>query len=126
MLPEALSADLCSLKEGVDPRLPCRTHGVRCQRQETPPRIYARHHAFRRAADLCAASHAFDGKPDAALSQTAKDTLAALWAAYGALVKARTARDPLDLDLPERRNQPSAQTARSPPSVPRRGWNPCA
>jgi ribonuclease R len=49
------------------------------------------------------AQHAFDGKPDAALSQTAKDTLAALWAAYGALVKARTARDPLDLDLPERR-----------------------
>ena len=37
------------------------------------------------------------------LSPVARETLAGVWAAYGALVKARELRDPLDLDLPERR-----------------------
>jgi ribonuclease R len=32
-----------------------------------------------------------------------KDVLAPLWAAYRALAKARDAREPLDLDLPERK-----------------------
>jgi len=103
MLPEALSADLCSLKEGVD-------RACLAVRTVFDANGKKRHHEFvrgtmRSAAKLtyAQAQSAFDGKPNAALTQTAKDTLAALWAAYGALVKARTARDPLDLDLPERR-----------------------
>ena len=103
MLPDKLSADLCSLKEGVDRAcLAVRTvfdaHGRK------------RRHEFlrgmmRSAARLtyAQAQHAFDGKADAALSPVAKRTLADLWAAYQALVKERSARDPLDLDLPERR-----------------------
>jgi len=103
MLPEALSADLCSLKDGLD--RPCL--GVRMVFDASGRK---RRHEFlrgvmRSAARLtyAQAQSAFDGKPDAALTSIAKDTLAALWAAYSALVKAREARDPLDLDLPERR-----------------------
>ncbi len=103
MLPETLSADLCSLKEGVD--RPCLA--VRM--------IFDRHgnkksHTFirgmmRSAARLtyAQAQRAFDDGPDDGLPQKVKDALAALWMAYGALAEARKVRDPLDLDLPERR-----------------------
>ncbi|MGA7676696.1 MAG: ribonuclease R [Rhizomicrobium sp.] len=114
MLPERLSADLCSLKEGVD--RPCLA-----VRMVFDANGKKRHHEFlrgtmRSAARLtyAQAQRFFDGKPDtplsltakgtpAALSPIAKETLAALWAAYKSLTKAREARDPLDLDLPERR-----------------------
>jgi len=103
MLPETLSADLCSLKEGVD--RPCLA-----VRMVFDANGKKRSHEFlrgvmRSAARLtyAQAQSAFDGKPDASLSPIAKETLAALWKAYEALVKAREARDPLDLDLPERR-----------------------
>ncbi len=105
MLPEKLSADLCSLKEGVD--RPCLAVRMVFDAQGRK-----RHHEFlrgmmRSAARLtyAQAQHAFDGKPDAALSETAKEALAALWKAYGALTKERETRNPLDLDLPERRIQ---------------------
>jgi len=103
MLPERLSADLCSLMDGVD--RPCLA-----VRMVFDANGKKRHHEFLRGVMRSAVSltyaqaqSVFDGKPDAALSSTARETLAALWKAYGALVKAREARDPLDLDLPERR-----------------------
>ena len=37
-----------------------------------------------------------------------------LWAAYGALKKARERRQPLELDLPERREDAAALWARGP------------
>jgi ribonuclease R len=49
------------------------------------------------------AQAAFEGRPDAAMSATVRQTLAQLWAAYKSLTVARAHRDPLDLDLPERR-----------------------
>jgi ribonuclease R len=49
------------------------------------------------------AQGAFDGKPDAAMNETVRKTLADVWACYQAMAKARARRDPLDLDLPERR-----------------------
>ncbi|HEY0107693.1 MAG TPA: ribonuclease R [Rhizomicrobium sp.] len=103
MLPEALSADLCSLKEGVDRaclavRMVFDKHGKK------------RRHEFlrgimRSAARLTyrQAQLAFDGKPDAAMSAAAKATLKDVWACYQVLMQERKARDPLDLDLPERR-----------------------
>ncbi len=103
MLPEELSADLCSLKEGVDRaclavRMVFDSHGNK------------RHHEFvrgimRSAARLtyAQAQRAFDGKPDEANREIVKITLAPLWAAYQAVLIARRERDPLDLDLPERR-----------------------
>ena len=103
MLPEALSADLCSLKEGVD-------RACLAVRMVFDASGKKRRHEFlrgmmRSAARLTytQAQRAFDAKPDESLSPVARETLAGVWAAYGALVKARELRDPLDLDLPERR-----------------------
>ncbi len=65
MLPEALSADLCSLKEGVDRALSRGADGVRQAWQEAAPRIRARHHALGCKADL---------PPGRSLSSTASRT----------------------------------------------------
>ncbi len=103
MLPEQLSADLCSLKEGVDRaclavRMVFDKHGKK------------RRHEFIRGVMKSAArltyaqaQRAFDGKPDAHLTATAKATLDGIWACYKTLALEREHRDPLDLDLPERR-----------------------
>ena len=103
MLPEELSADLCSLREGVDraclvARMVFDRHG------------HKKSHVFLRAVMRSAArltyaqaQAAFDGHPDAAMSATVRKTLADVWEAYKSLTVARGKRDPLDLDLPERR-----------------------
>jgi len=103
MLPEELSADLCSLKEGVD--RPCLVARM----------IFDRHghkksHTFLRAVMRSAArltyaqaQAAFDNNPHAGMTDTVKQTLADVWKAYQSLTIARSKRDPLDLDLPERR-----------------------
>ncbi len=103
MLPEKLSADLCSLKEGVD--RPCLAVRMVFDKEGRKRRHEFLRGTMRSAARLtyAQAQRAFDGKADATLPAAAKDALAALWAAYQALVKERTARNPLDLDLPERR-----------------------
>jgi len=103
MLPEELSADLCSLKEGVDrPCLVARMVFDRHGRKKT--------HLFQRAVMRSAArltyaqaQAAFDGKPDAQVNATVRKTLADVWDAYKSLTVARNLRDPLNLDLPERR-----------------------
>ncbi len=103
MLPESLSADLCSLREGEDRaciavRMVFDQHGQK------------RHHQFHRAIMRSAArltyadaQRAFDGKPDPKHAAIARETLQPLWAAYQAMATARDKRAPLDLDLPERR-----------------------
>ncbi len=103
MLPEHLSADLCSLKEGVD-------RACLAVRMVFDAKGNKRRHEFIRgvmhsAARLtyAQAQRAFDGKPDAALNETTRATLAAVWACYQVLLQERARRNPLDLDLPERR-----------------------
>ena len=103
MLPEELSADLCSLKEGVD-------RPVLAVRMVFDAHGHKRSHHFirgimRSAARLTykRAQNAFDGHPDGEMSATVRKTLADLWAAYKTLTIARGKRNPLDLDLPERR-----------------------
>jgi ribonuclease R len=103
MLPEELSADLCSLKEGVD--RPCLV-----ARMVFDARGRKKSHVFQRAIMRSAArltyaraQAAFDGNPDADINATVKKTLADVWAAYKSLTVARNHRSPLDLDLPERR-----------------------
>ncbi|MDE2112316.1 MAG: ribonuclease R [Alphaproteobacteria bacterium] len=105
MLPEKLSADLCSLKEGVD--RPCLAVRMVLDAHGRKRRHEFLRGTMRSAARLtyAQAQHAFDGKPDATLSDTTKGSLTALWKAYSALVEEREARNPLDLDLPERRIQ---------------------
>ncbi len=102
MLPEKLSADLCSLHEGID--RPCLA--VRMAFNAEGRKL--RHEFFRglmkSAASLTygEAQRAFEGKADS-LDHTLKVTLSALWQSYHCLARARDKRDPLDLDLPERR-----------------------
>ena len=103
MLPEELSADLCSLKEDVD--RPCLVARMVFDRHG-----HKKSHTFLRAVMRSAArltyaqaQAAFDGNPHEGMTATVKKTLADVWAAYQSLNIARAKRDPLDLDLPERR-----------------------
>lgn len=103
MLPERLSADLCSLMDGVD--RPCLAVRMVFDKQG-----HKRSHEFARGIMRSAASltyaqaqAAFDGKPSREITSAARHALANLWACYKALAAARKKRDPLDLDLPERR-----------------------
>lgn len=101
MLPERLSADLCSLIDGVDrpvlaAHLKINAHGEVMK------------HRFERAMMRSAASlsyeqaqMAIDGHPDAASAPLLDPVLKPLWACYRAMAKARDARAPLDLDVPE-------------------------
>jgi ribonuclease R len=102
MLPERLSADLCSLMEGVD--RPCLA-----VRMTIDSRGNKRGHQFVRAVMRSAASLTYqqaqstsDGAPDPAIPGSAHKALKGLWACYKALSLARNDRAPLDLDLPER------------------------
>jgi ribonuclease R len=103
MLPETLSADLCSLREGED-------RACLAVRMVFDANGRKRRHEFvrgimRSAARLtyAQAQRAFDGKPDADNAAIAQAALTPLWNAYQVLAKGRDARDPLALDLPERR-----------------------
>jgi ribonuclease R len=103
MLPEHLSADLCSLKEGVDRA--CLAVRMVFDRNGRKQRHEFLRATMRSAARLtyARAQTAFDGRPDGELSDIAKKTLAGLWQCYRLLAIERKQRDPLDLDLPERR-----------------------
>jgi len=100
MLPEVLSADVCSLKEGVErAALACHMR-ISADGEITDWR-------FSRAVVKLAANIAYedaqaaiDGTSEHPLTDTA---LRPLWDCWAALNKARAKREPLDLDLPERR-----------------------
>ena len=104
MLPEELSADLCSLKEGVD--RPCLV-----VRMVFDAQGHKRSHTFlrgvmRSAARLtyAQAQAAFDGNPDADMNaDRAQDAGRCVGGLQIAHHRARKSAIPLDLDLPERR-----------------------
>ena len=103
MLPERLSTDLCSLRGNEDrPAFACfmtfDKHGRKISHRFD--RIW-----MRSAAKLAyaQAQAAIDGNPDDATGPLLEPVLKPLWAAYGALKKARDKREPLELDLPERK-----------------------
>ncbi|MET0376563.1 MAG: RNB domain-containing ribonuclease, partial [Rhizorhabdus sp.] len=100
MLPEALSADICSLKEGVD-RAALVCH-LTVKADGTLAKWRFTRAVVRIAANIAYedAQAAIDGKIDHPLTDIA---LKPLWACWQALFRAREAREPLDLDLPERR-----------------------
>jgi ribonuclease R len=103
MLPEELSADLCSLRENEE--RPCLA-----VRMVFDARGVKRRHEFvrgmmRSAARLTyqQAQAAFDGRADQKTAALQDRVMRPLWAAYCTLSLARDERSPLDLDLPERR-----------------------
>lgn len=103
MLPERISNDLCSLKEGV--ARPCLA--VRMIFDKSGHKLS---HRFLRGLMRSAASlryeqaqGAIDGRPDETTGPLLDSVLRPLWGAYASVLRARTDRGPLDLDLPERK-----------------------
>jgi ribonuclease R len=103
MLPERISNDLCSLKEGEDrPALACFV--------TVDAKGHKLNHRFVRAIIRVAAGLSYEeaqaainGKPTPRASEVLRSTLQPLWKAYAALKDAIASRQPLDLDLPERK-----------------------
>ena len=103
MLPDRLSGDLCSLHEGVDRaciavRMQIDSHGEKFG------------HRFVRGLMRSPASlnyrevqEAMDGAPNDACAPLLEDVIRPLYAAHDALKDARAKRQPLNLDLPERK-----------------------
>ncbi|KTQ98321.1 ribonuclease R [Aureimonas ureilytica] len=103
MLPERISNDLCSLRDGVDrPALAVRMIFDRDghKRDHRFHRIMMRSHAKIAYQD---AQEAINGSPDLVDPTIVETVLRPLWSAYAALKRARDQRGPLDLDLPERK-----------------------
>jgi ribonuclease R len=103
MLPERISNDLCSL-------VPREPRGALAVRLVIAPDGRKRSHSFHRvlmrsAAKLsyAQAQAAIDGRPDDVTGPLLDPILKPLYAAYHSIKRARDARDPLDLDIPERK-----------------------
>jgi len=103
MLPERISNDLCSLRPGKDRaalavRLVIGADGRK--------RSHSFHRVLMRSAaklSYVQAQAAVDGWPDDATGPLLASILEPLYLAYRAVKRARDARAPLDLDLPERK-----------------------
>ena len=102
MLPERISNDLCSLREKEDrPALAVRMVFAADGRK----RGHRFHRIMMRSAAKLSyqqAQQAFDGA-DIGVEAPVRDALAVLWQGYLALRRGREGRDPLELDIPERR-----------------------
>ncbi|MBC7133026.1 MAG: ribonuclease R [Roseovarius sp.] len=103
MLPDRLSGDLCSLHEGV-PR-PCLAvrMTIDAEGNKTGQRFVRG--LMRSAASLTyeQVQAAMDGAPGDKAGPLLDPVIRPLYAAYAALAQARQRRQPLDLDLPERK-----------------------
>jgi ribonuclease R len=96
MLPEVLSADVCSLRAGEDRAAMACHLAIAADGKITSWR-------FTRAIVRIAEVIAYEDAQKRIDQGTAGTDLQNLWATWRALAAAREARDPLDLDLPERR-----------------------
>ena len=103
MLPEALSAGLCSLKPGEDRA--CMAVHIWIDKDGNK-----RRHKFIRGLMNSHANitygrvqEALDGKPDDGAKPLLEPVLKPLYGAFNSLMKAHSKRDPLNLDIPEKR-----------------------
>ena len=96
MLPEVLSADVCSLKAGAD------RAAMACH-LEIDGKGRVRAWRFTRAIVRIAEVIAYEDAQARINGGAAGENLCNLWAAWRALEHARHQRDPLELELPERR-----------------------
>ena len=96
MLPEVLSADVCSLKAGAD------RAAMACH-LELDGQGRVKSWRFTRAIVRIAEVIAYEDAQARIDDDSADQNLQNLWAAWRALATARAARDPLELELPERR-----------------------
>ncbi|PUB16343.1 ribonuclease R [Yoonia sediminilitoris] len=103
MLPDRLSGDLCSLHEGVE--RPCLAVAIKIDAGG-----HKTGHEFHRGLMKSVASLSYedvqdgmDGRPNAKVAPLMDDIIRPLYEAHEALNKAREFRQPLELDLPERK-----------------------
>jgi ribonuclease R len=103
MLPERISNDLCSLRPGVE-------RAALAVRMVIGADGRKRRHSFHRVLmrssarlHYAQAQGAIDGRPDAVAEPILDKILRPLYAAYAAVKKARDERDPLALEIPERK-----------------------
>ncbi|PYF10933.1 RNAse R [Rhodobacter viridis] len=103
MLPDRLSGDLCSLHEHV----PRAVLAVRMKVSSEGRKIS---HRFTRGIIRSVASLEYgqvqaaqEGRPDEKTAPLVEEIIAPIYGCYRAMTRARAARQPLDLDLPERR-----------------------
>jgi ribonuclease R len=103
MLPERISNDLCSLKPN-EPR------GAIAARMVIGADGRKRSHTFHRILMRSAAKLSYaqmqgarDGRPDDTTSPLIESIIAPLYTAYALVKRARDERDPLELELPERK-----------------------
>ncbi len=103
MLPEKLSNDLCSLRDGE--LRPCLAVHITFDAKGKKLSHRFVRATMRSAAKLSyqEAQAAIDGKPNAKTAPLLDTVLRPLWQVYGLLKEAREKRGPLDLDLPERK-----------------------
>ncbi|WP_299327068.1 ribonuclease R [Parasphingopyxis sp.] len=103
MLPEQLSADICSLKAGED-RAALACHMAIDKKGQVKGWRFSRT-KLRIAANIAYedAQAAIDGQADVVERALVDGVLRPLWDCWRALYRAREKREPLDLDLPERR-----------------------
>ncbi|WP_449255567.1 ribonuclease R [Bosea sp. (in: a-proteobacteria)] len=103
MLPERISNDLCSLRENEDrPAMAVRI----VLKADGAKKSHSFHRVLMRSAAKLSyqqAQDAIDGKPDEKTAPIRENVLMPLWAAYGIAARARDQRQPLELDLPERK-----------------------
>ncbi len=103
MLPERISNNLCSLREGEDrPALAVRM----IFSAEGRKKSHTFHRVMMRSAAHLAygqAQAAIDGAPDDVTAPLMEKVLKPLWEAYFVMKRGRDKREPLELDLPEKK-----------------------
>ena len=109
MLPEALSNELCSLKPHVERA--CMAAYMWLDKNGEMTRWEFVRGVMKSHARLTytQAQHAIDGKPDETTAPLLDPVIKNLYAAYKSLIKARVKRGTLELDLPERKVEISAE-----------------
>ncbi|MFC3182746.1 ribonuclease R [Cypionkella sinensis] len=102
MLPDVLSGDLCSLHEHVDRACMAVQMRIDAHGQKLSHRFTRGLMRSQGSLHYGQVQDAIDGRPDA-VTEPLLPILTTLYAAYEALKKARALRQPLDLELPERK-----------------------
>jgi ribonuclease R len=103
MLPDILSGDLCSLHEHVDRACLAVRMRIDAQGNKISHRFVRGLMRSKGSLHYGQVQAAIDGQADDKTAPLLEPVLQPLYAAYAALKLARAARQPLDLDLPERK-----------------------
>jgi ribonuclease R len=103
MLPERISNNLCSLREGEDKACLCVTMVFNARGDKTGHEFCRGLMRSSARLSYAQAQAAIEGQTDVTTAPIVETVLQPLWQVYGALAAARDKRAPLDLDLPERK-----------------------